>query len=143
MRAGQGYRGYISSRTFGGERAPQHIQNLVVRSYCNELGIPFRLSATEVAMPGTYIMLDQMLEEIDTVAGLVFYSIQQLPEDEAHRARITSVVLGAGREIHFAVERLLLKTPSDELRINDLLGVSAILPYTLKVDECQWKFEDA
>ena len=27
-------RGYIFSRTFMGERVPQHVQNIVIRDYC-------------------------------------------------------------------------------------------------------------
>ena len=41
-----GYRGYITSRPFLGERAPQHIQNLVIRDYAAKHGLDYLLSVT-------------------------------------------------------------------------------------------------
>ena len=32
-------RGYIFSRPFMGERVPQHVQNLVIRDYCEKNGL--------------------------------------------------------------------------------------------------------
>ena len=97
----QGYRGYISSRPFGGERAPQHVQNIIIRSYCSDLGIRFLLSATEVAMPNTFIVLEQVLRDIESVEGVVFYSLLQLPEDKSARNRIYETVLQQDRQVHF------------------------------------------
>ena len=37
MSNARGYRGYIGSRPYFGERAPQHVQNLVIRDYCQRL----------------------------------------------------------------------------------------------------------
>ena len=48
----KGYRGYVTSRPFMGERAPQHIQNIVIRDYCKKNNLLFLLSATEYVMDG-------------------------------------------------------------------------------------------
>ena len=34
-------RGYIFSRSFMGERAPQHVQNIVIRDFCKKITILF------------------------------------------------------------------------------------------------------
>ena len=75
-----GFRGYISSREFGGQRVPQHIQNLVIRDYCKRKGIDYLLSATELAMPETYIMLTQLREQVDEIDGIVFKVFSNLRE---------------------------------------------------------------
>ena len=76
-----GFRGYISSRQFGAQRVPQHIQNLVIRDYRKRREINYLLSATELAMPETYIMLAQLREQVDEIDGVVFYSIEQFPTE--------------------------------------------------------------
>ena len=43
-------KGYIFSRKFYDERVPQHIQNLVLRNYCQVNKLHYLLSATEYAM---------------------------------------------------------------------------------------------
>lgn len=37
-------KGYIFSRSFMGERAPQHIQNIILREYCKKNNFTFLLS---------------------------------------------------------------------------------------------------
>ena len=49
-------RGYMSSREFMGERVPQHVQNLVIRNYCNQNKYQYLLSAVEYAMDGSYFI---------------------------------------------------------------------------------------
>ena len=135
MNIKRGYRGYISSRAFGGERAPQHIQNLVIRSYCNDNDLPFLLSATEVAMPDSFIVLSRLMTEINGLSGIVFYSLQQLPKESSHRAEIFDTALRAKRELHFAVERFSFETASDGTRIEDILSVAALLPRVFDLRE--------
>ena len=43
-------RGYNFSREFMGERVPQHIQNIVIRQYCQNMGLHYMLSSTEYSM---------------------------------------------------------------------------------------------
>ena len=50
-------KGYIFSRPFFGERVPQHIQNIVLRDYCNNKNLQFLMSATEYsANNSSYIL---------------------------------------------------------------------------------------
>ena len=68
-------RGYNFSRSFMGERVPQHVQNLVIRDYCQKQGLQYLLSATEYAMANSHLILQQVLNELPNLDGIVFYSL--------------------------------------------------------------------
>ena len=78
-------RGYNFSREFMGERVPQHIQNIVIRQYCQSMGLHFMLSSTEYSMKNSSLIFDQILDEIKNLHGVVAYSIFQLPEKQHAR----------------------------------------------------------
>ena len=87
------YRGYIFSRSFMGERVPQHIQNLVIREFCKKKSMEYLLSVTEYAMPNNYLMLNQIIEQLDLIDGIIFYSLFQLPFDNSERTQIIKNIL--------------------------------------------------
>ncbi len=120
----EGYRGYIFSRPFLGERAPQHIQNLAIRDYARKNGLAYKLSATEYAMPGCHMMLEQIMgEELPSLKGIICYSIFQLPADPADRARIYGRVVAAGAELHGALEELVVRDEPSARRVEDIWRV--------------------
>ena len=106
-------KGYIFSRKFYGERVPQHVQNLVLRNYCEVNKIHFLLSATEYAMKESSLMLNKILKEIKEIDGLVFYSLFQLPQNTLERQKIYKFILNYEKEFHFAVEDMKLKSVND------------------------------
>lgn len=127
-----GYRGYIASRPVGGgacggDRAPQHVQNLVIRDYAARLGLSYKLSATEYAMPHCYMMLEQVLAELPELEGIIAYSLFMLPERRERRREIYARVLDAGASLHAAVEGLVLAAPADVERIEDIWSVRRTL----------------
>ncbi len=128
-------RGYIFSRPFMGERVPQHVQNLVIRDHCERNNLQFLLSATEYAMPGCHLILEQVLCELPEIEGLVAYSLYQLPEDEKQRNRIYERVLNSDKSIHFAVEGLKASTHAECVKIETLWRIR------LKLPECLERFE--
>jgi len=89
----------------------------------------YLLSATEVVMPGTYLMLNQLVEELPSIDGVVCYSLFQLPEEEAIRWKIFERVLEEKRSIHFAVETLCGFEKQDFLRLNNIFRVKSILAF--------------
>ncbi len=123
-----GYRGYIGSRPVRGERTPQQVQNLVIRDYAQRNGIAFKLSATEYAMPGFYMMLNAVMEELPTLDGVILFSMFMLPNDESKRRRIYTQILEQGRELHAALENLTLRSAVDIGRFEDILRVNAFAP---------------
>jgi len=100
-------RGYIFARPFMGERAPQHVQNIILRDYCQKRGHELLLSATEYAMEDSYMILESVLDDLANIDGIVFYSLYQLPTQSEKRRLIYSRVLDAQKSLHFAVEEIL------------------------------------
>ena len=127
-------RGYIFSRSFMGERVPQHVQNLVIRDYCERNRLHFLLSATEYAMTGCHLILEQVLNELAEISGLVAYSLFQLPEEEERRKYIYDQVLSQKKELHFAVEGLRASNQEECERIETLWRIRLTLPQCVQMD---------
>jgi sporadic carbohydrate cluster protein (TIGR04323 family) len=121
-------RGYVFSRPFMGERVPQHVQNLVIRDYCERNGLHYLLSASEYAMEDCHLILKQVLDEMPRLDGAVTYSLFQLPEDASERQEVYSRVLALGRTLHFAVEGLKINNEKDRDRVEILWRIRQTLP---------------
>ena len=128
-------RGYIFARPFMGERAPQHVQNIILRDYCNKKSFELLLAATEYAMPDSSMILESVLDDLDSVDGIVFYSLYQLPTQPAQRQSVYSRVLASGKSLHFAVEGMSITKQGDVDPVEQCLLVKATL------DSCISKVE--
>ncbi|WCL51202.1 LIC12192 family sporadic carbohydrate cluster protein [Leptospira sp. GIMC2001] len=124
-------RGYIFSRPFQGERVPQHVQNIVIRDYCNKAGLQYLLSATEYAMNDSHLIFEQILDELPEIDGIIPYSLFQLPVDSEHRAKIYNRILSIKKTCYFAVEGLKLCNQEDSERIENIWKIKLTLPYCL------------
>jgi len=122
-----GYRGYITPRLVRGSRTPQHVQNLVIRDYAARTGLMFKLSATEYVMPGCYMMLQSVLDELPSLEGMIAFSLFMLPQRKERRLEVYDRVLAAGATLHMAVEGLVLTGPADIRRFEDIIGVELAL----------------
>ena len=122
-------RGYIFSRAFMGERVPQHVQNLVIRDYCERTGLQYLLSATEYAMADCHLILEQILEEISYLHGLVAYSLFQLPEKSQSREKIYQHIISEKKSFCFAVEGMTAHTMGDFERIETIWRIRQTLPH--------------
>ena len=78
-------RGYNFSRSFMGERVPQHIQNIVIKDFCNKNNLNFLLSATEYRMKNSFYILDELIDNLKNLHGIVAYSVFQMPFDNLKR----------------------------------------------------------
>lgn len=126
----QGYRGYIASREVNGNTVPQRVQNLVVRDYARNKGIEFKLSAVEYIMPGCYMILEDVLNELPKLEGIIMFSLFMLPGGKERRRAIFDRVLVQGCVLHAALENLSIRTHDDIARIEDILDVNALLSQT-------------
>ncbi len=98
-------RGYIASGEFNGQRIPQHIQNQIVKSYCDANALKFVLSRAEYWINGsTDCQLWAALKE--GFKHIVFYSIWQLPEKEIVRKKVYGHCIKNKITLHFATERM-------------------------------------
>lgn len=130
VRTSLGYRGYIASRPVRGTSTPQHVQNLVIRDYAARNGLDFKLSATEYAMDGCYLMLEAVLDDLAKVDGIILYSVFMLPRDLARRNAVYRSVLDSARTLHGALENLQLSDDGDVRRLEDIFLVAQFAPST-------------
>lgn len=112
----RGYRGYIGSRLSNERSVPQHIQQQVIRDYCQRNGMKFLLSATEYAMEGSTMMLDAALDDLPNLDGIVMYSLGLMPKNR--NKRITCLAVTIGR-LHFAAENIAIRSVNDFLQIDE------------------------
>jgi len=122
-------RGYVFSRPFMGERVPQHIQNQVIRDYCNRNQLQFLLSSTEYAMQDCHLILEQVLCNLDTLSGIVAYSLFQLPEDQTRRKSVYEQCINKKKALHFAVEGIQARSQEDCERIEMIWRIRLTLPH--------------
>ena len=98
-------RGYIASGEFNGNRAPQHIQNQIVKLYCDSRNLKFVLSRAEYWINGsTSCQLWAALKE--GFKHIVFFSIWQLPKNSDERQQIYEYCINNKIILHFASERI-------------------------------------
>lgn len=122
-----GYRGYICARMGMGRSAPQHIQQLVMRDYCQKKGLTFLLAATEYCMPGCTMILDAVLNELDHLEGIVMYSLALFPEQKEKRMEMVRRIIEKGCTLHTAAEGHVVRNWDDAQRIEDIFVVKGVM----------------
>ena len=122
----QGYRGYIGSRPYSGLSFPQNVQNLLIRNYCQKNHLTYLLSATEYKMPGCYMILEEVLNSMHLIEGIVMFSIFMLPELAERRQRLYEMVLTTGRTLHAAFEDIAIHSKKDIQIVEDILSLNKI-----------------
>ena len=110
-------RGYNFSREFMGERVPQNIQNIVIRQYCQSMGLHYMLSSTEYSMKNSSLIFDQILGEIKNLHGVVAYSIFQLPENNLKRNNVYLKFIKNKKTLYFANEGFKISNQKDAYRV--------------------------
>jgi len=119
-------RGYIFSRSINNNRVPQHVQNIVIRDFCNNSDLQYYLSATEYSMKNCYLILKSVLKEMNKFDGIVFYSINQLPIEKKERIKIYKKMFKKSKFLFFAVENLSIKKIGDIDRIEKIIEVNNV-----------------
>ena len=87
-----------------GERAPQHVQNIVIKDFCKKNKLNFLLSATEYSMKNSSYILNELINDLENLYGIVAYSIFQLPEDEKKRKSMLIKILKKKKKIFLLVK---------------------------------------
>jgi sporadic carbohydrate cluster protein (TIGR04323 family) len=132
------YRGYVSSRGFGGYRIPVPVQSLVLRDYCARNGLLYVLPVNENIFPHSYMVLEGMVRDLSTYQGIVMCSMHMLPQRPERRQKIYDTVLSQGAAIHMVIEGLVLAENVDISKIEDLILFSHIAqgaPVTVPLSE--------
>ena len=121
-------RGYIFSRPFMGERAPQHVQNIIIRDFCKKNYLNYLLSASEYKMKNSFLILKDIVSNMKDFDGIVAYSIFQLPPNYNERNKILKKILKKKKFIFFAVEQVKVLTLKDINNVNSIWKIKKTLP---------------
>ena len=120
-------KGYIFSRPFFGERAPQHIQNIVNRDYCKKNNYNFLMSSTEYSFENSDYILFEILDNLKKYDGVLFYSLLQLPLLKKRRKQFFDKILKNKKSIHFAVENLTIFNKVDLQKVEKIFDLKQIV----------------
>lgn len=121
-----GYRGYVGSRPYVSGDFPQHVQNMIIRNYCQKYQMVYLLSATEYAIPECYMILDEVVQNVESVKGIAMFSLFMLPTSAKKRREIYDRVLKAGKTLHAALEDIAIKSEADIQMVEDILRLNEI-----------------
>ena len=111
-----------------GESCDQSVQNLVLRDYCKRMNYNYLLSGTEYSIKNSYLMLQQLVDEIPVINGIVAYSLFQMPENQEKRLQIINKILNRNGELHFALENLKISVDSEIDRVENIWLVRQTMP---------------
>ena len=81
------------------------------------------------------MILQQLLDGLEKLDGIVLYSLFQLPENPRARQEIYQQVLEKEKSLHFAVESLVLQNLHDCQRVEDIWGVHLVMKHVPNVQE--------
>ena len=109
-----------------GERVPQHVQNIVIKDFCQKNNLNFLLSVTEYSMKNSFYILTQLTNSMEGIHGIVAYSIFQMPYDNQKREQLFKKILKKKKEIFFACENFKISNQKDIERIKKIWDLKKI-----------------
>ncbi len=110
-----------------GERAPQHVQNIVIKDFCRNNSFEYLLSVSEYKMKNSYLILKDLLKKLKSIDGIVMYSLFQLPESLKERNKILNNILKKNKIVCFAVEKIKVVKKKDLAKVNILWKIKQSL----------------
>jgi sporadic carbohydrate cluster protein (TIGR04323 family) len=123
-----GYRGYVTSRPFGGLYIPVPVQALVLRDYCARNGYFYKLHAAENVFPNSYMVLEGMINELNRYEGLLATSMFMMPKLAERRCKVYAAILKQGASLHFVLEDVVIRKSVDIDAIEEILSIHNLLP---------------
>ncbi len=123
-----GYRGYVTSREFGGARIPVPVQSLVLRDYCVRKGYVYKLHLNENMFPHSYLVLEGIVRDLSEFEGVLMCSMYMLPQRASRRAAIYEAIFGQGATLHLVLEDIVLRSMADTAAVEDVLSAAVRLP---------------
>lgn len=124
-----GYRGYVSSREFGGFRIPVPVQTIVLRDYCARHKLVYKLHVNENAFPHSYMVLDALVNELDGLEGVLMFSMFMLPARAERRRRLYERLIGQEQSLHLVLEGFVIREMADIEPVEQILSISRLLPF--------------
>lgn len=122
----KGFRGYVTSRGFGGFVIPVPLQSLALRDYCSRKGMLYVLPVNENSFQNSYMVLEGLVEDLSGFEGVIMYSMHMLPARAERRKRIYDRILDQGCTLHLVLEELVVADPRDIEKVEDLLNLARL-----------------
>lgn len=122
-----GFRGYVTCREFGGLRIPVPVQTHLMRDYAKRQGLTFMLHENENLFPGSYMVLEGLLANLDGFGGLFATSLYMMPQRKERRMSVYRRIIEQGAELHFILENLILRTQDDIAPLEEILIIHNLL----------------
>ncbi len=123
-----GYRGYVTSREFGGARIPVPVQSLVLRDYCSRKGLMYKLHLNENMFPHSYLVLEGLVRNLSAFEGILMCSMYMLPQRAERRRKIYRRIFEQAAELHLVLEDIVLRNIADTEAIEEVLSAANLLP---------------
>lgn len=76
------YQGYVQLNQFKEIYLPPAIQNLLIKNFCDQNNITFKLSINEHYIKNCYMELFSILRKTKKIDGIIMTSIHMLPQDK-------------------------------------------------------------
>lgn len=124
----KGYRGYVTSREFGGLRIPVPVQSLVLRDYCARKGLVYKLHVNENMFPHSYMVLEGLVQDLSGLQGILMCSMYMLPQRAARRRELYRRILEQDADVHFVLEDIAIRKAADIESVEDILAAVNWLP---------------
>ena len=129
-------RGYIASGALNGSRTPQHLQNQIIKSYCESNQLIFVLSRAEYWINGnTKCQLWAALKE--KYQNIVFFTLWQMPVNAEERIEIYEYCIKNNITLHFATERMSTTGTVSDFNDLELLIQSNLI---ISEDDHYWDY---
>jgi sporadic carbohydrate cluster protein (TIGR04323 family) len=121
-------RGYAFSGKISGQIISQRVQNIIIREYCNRLGVQYLLSATEYNFPNSIRILNSVMQEYDRgdIDGICFYSLDQLPSKKSEMINFLSFCENKKLCLLFASEGWQIIDSKDYEKIKEIMVIKSI-----------------
>ena len=86
-------------------------------------------------MKNSFFILNQLINDMQNIHGIVAYSIFQMPYDNQKRERLFKKILKKNKKIFFACENLKVSNKKDIERIKKIWNVKKISNKCLQIKD--------
>ena len=114
---------YTTPRSFGGFQIPITLQSTTLRNYCENNSLIFHLHVVENQIPGTYLVLEALVEKAGQYDGIAMCSVSMLPSDCEYRRSIVERVLNQGCALHFTFEQIMISSVDQVSELEELISL--------------------
>ena len=97
-------RGYVTVRRFGGYALPVPIQNLLLRNYCAQNKLSYKLPLVETHLDDNYMYLNETIKKSTNHENIGMCSIYMFPRDKAKYKILKAEIDHKSLKFHFIFE---------------------------------------